>query len=244
MGEEGNSLLGELDRKKGYIAKSAAALLAFWLLEFAHQYFLVSNGNASDSLIRASSLGGALLVGLALAIGPLQALAPKYDFIKHRRTLAVGGFVLIIAHGLSVIDLRFGGNVAKVVANLNPLQNAIAFGVIAYALIFPLLLTSTDWAIRKLKYANWKALHRTIFFTWTLAVMHFLIIRPAMLQNAAGYALLLVTASVYALQFSAFVKRVSSSKSRIAIVSGAAAALFLLSLAYLTWPKAAKVFGF
>ncbi len=236
------SLSDELARKKSFIAKAALLLLAYWLVQFAHQYFLVSEGNVADSIIRASSLGGALLVGLALLAGPLYVLFPKINFIGYRRAFGVAGFVLIIVHSSSVIFFRFGGNVAKAYSNLNPLQNAMAFGIFAFWLLFPLALTSTDWAMRKLR-LNWKRLHRTVYFSWILAVMHFLIIRPAQLQNIAGYSLVLVAALVFGLEFAAFVKKASASRSLVALAAGASVALFLLSLAYLTWPKALKVFG-
>ncbi|MFH1106711.1 MAG: ferric reductase-like transmembrane domain-containing protein [Candidatus Micrarchaeota archaeon] len=240
---EGRGLLTELDRKKGYILKSCALLLAYWLAFFGFQYFFVSQGSFLDSFIRASSIGGALLIGLALSTGPLQALVPRLDFTRFRRTLGVAGFLMVAAHSFAVVSFRFGGDFVKAYSNLNPFQSAIAFGVFAYWLAFPLALSSTDWAMRKLRFKHWKLLHRTVYFSWILAVMHFLLIRPEQLRNAAGYLLLLVTGSVFALQLAAFAKRAAASRARLALAAGLSVVLFLASLFVLSLPKISNGWG-
>ncbi|MFH0971393.1 MAG: ferric reductase-like transmembrane domain-containing protein [Candidatus Micrarchaeota archaeon] len=238
------TLFWEVGKKGVVIVKFAALLFIFWLLQFAFQYYFVSEGSFEDSAIRASSLGGALLIAISLIIGPLQSLWPKYNYLNFRRSFGVGGFFLIIAHAYSVVMFRFGGNALNAFANLNPLQSALAFGSLAYLLLFPLLLTSTDWAMRKLKFNNWKLLHRTIYFTWILAVLHFLIIRPGQLMNIAGYLLLAATALVFLLQFIAYMVRIRRSRSKFAMLAGISVILFLATWLYFTYPKYLKVLGF
>ncbi len=236
-------LLWEIGRKRIFFLKAALMLAIFWLIQFSYQFWFVSAGGLEDSAIRASSLGGALLITISLLIGPMQVLSPRHNYIDLRRAFGVAGFALIMVHAFSVIAFRFGGNVQKAYANLDPIGSAIALGIIAYWLLFPLLLTSTDWAMRKLRFHNWKLLHRTVYFTWMMAVFHFLIIRPDQLANFAGLLLLAGTALVFILQTAAFAKKIWGSRSGIALFTAAMVFLFLLSWLALLYPKYLRVLG-
>jgi sulfoxide reductase heme-binding subunit YedZ len=49
----------------------------------------------------------------------------------------------------------------------------ITVGFSAFVLMIPLALTSTAWSIRRLGGKNWLRLHRLIYFTGILAVVHY-----------------------------------------------------------------------
>jgi len=49
----------------------------------------------------------------------------------------------------------------------------ITIGMLAFALLVPLALTSTNAAVRRLGYARWKRLHRLVYLAAVCGVVHF-----------------------------------------------------------------------
>lgn len=229
------SLSGELWRKRRYILKAAGVALAFWLVQFAYQYFVLIPGELNGSLLRSFALTGATLIGIALCIGPVAVLKTDWNLIRYRRTFGVSGFVFILLHVLAVMAFFFQFNPSYLFFSLDPFQNFLLFGIAAYVFFFPLFLTSTDWAIKRLTYPTWKAVHRLVYFAFVFSVLHFSRINPALLQNPAGYLLSLVTILAFALELSAFVKKVRSGQAGLGAYAGAAITLFaaiLLAFAF------------
>jgi len=66
----------------------------------------------------------------------------------------------------------------------------ITAGMTAFALMIPLALTSTKWAIRKLG-KRWQALHRLIYFSAAAGVIHYIWLVKADLKKPLEYAAVL-----------------------------------------------------
>lgn len=228
--------LAELWGKKIYILEVLVLTAAFWLLEFAYQYYFDTPGLIAPSLARSFALAGATLIGISLTLGPLAVLFPNYNFVEYRRSVGVAGFILIMLHSSSVLYFYFMFDINKMLWSLNPFVNAIVFGLLAFSLLFPLFLTSTDWAVRKLKFRNWKAIHRLIYIAYLFAVLHFTLISPNLANKPSGLLLILVTIMAMLLQVAGFIKRISRNfrLSRAVIVGFGIIMLYivLFSLAY------------
>src|SRR3989344_8952289 len=197
-------------KDKGYVIKSILLGLVFWILQYAYQYFFIDD-EPTLAIIRSSAFTGATLIGIALIIGPLQKLWPSKNYIKHRRTLGVLGFTFILAHYFAVMAYVFNFNLqAILLGGTNPYVNPVIFGLIAFWIYIPLYLTSTDWATQKLGYNKWKMIHRLVYFAWIVSVLHFILINPEALFNLSGYILMIVTALVFILEISAFIKHAKS----------------------------------
>lgn len=209
-----------------YVAKATLAGIAFWLAQFAAQYFFLADGSFGISLIRSFAFTGATLTGLALIIGPLFRLYPKMNFIVHRRTLGVLGFSAIILHIVSVYNFVFTWNFAAVLADTNPFTNFVIFGMLAATIFFLLYITSTDWATQKLGFFHWKTLHRLIYIGYIFAVLHFELINPPVLKTPPGMLLMAVTVLAILLQLAGFAKTVLRDKKPVPIVVGAIIILF------------------
>ena len=219
------SLLSEIWAKRGFILKALAVLVIFALLQIGNQYAFVPYKVDSDLLIRAFSTGGATLVGLSLLIGPLAVLYPKLNFVKYRRAVGVAGFVIILLHASLIFSVRLGFSTKFLLGNLNPFANGLFMGLLALLTLFPLFLTSADWATRKLGQQNWKNLHRLIYVSFLLIVLHALLMtqkNPERLYNPAGYLLILITLLAAILQLIALVKRIRMGHSKpLALYAGA-----------------------
>lgn len=230
-----SELSGELWSKKEYIAKAAVVAGAFWLVQFAYQYFVLVPGELNGALVRSFALSGATLIGLALCIGPIAYLKPEWNFVEYRRTVGVSGFFLVYMHVFAVISAYFGGNPLAIYFELNPFKNPIIFGSAALWVFVALMLTSTDWAVSKLGFRNWKALHRLIYPAFVLSVLHFTQINPELLYNPAGYLLLAASLAAMGFQLAGFAKKVQSGKAGAGTWIGGAftiAALALLAIAF------------
>jgi len=201
-------------KDKGYVIKSILLGLVFWILQYAYQYFFV-DGEISLAIIRTSAFTGATLIGIALIIGPLQKLWPSKNYITHRRTLGVLGFTFILVHYFAVMSYVFNFNLQSIFfGGTNPYVNPVVFGFIAFWIYIPLYFTSTDWATQKLGYNKWKMIHRLVYFAWIVSVLHFILVNPGALFNLSGYILMIVTALVFILEISAFIKHTKSRGGR------------------------------
>ncbi len=235
-------LASELWRKKAYIAKAFAGMMAFWLLQFAYQYHVLIPGELNGALLRSFALSGATLIGVAVAIGPLAQVFSKHNYIYLRRTFGVSGFTLAFMHVLTVLGAFFNWQVSFLFFELNPYKNPLLFGVAAFLLFLPLYVTSTDWAIKKLSYPAWKTIHRLIYLAYIFTVLHFSQINPDLLYNPAGYLLIAVTVAAFGLELTAFAKKVQSGQAGRGAWIGAfitALALVLFALAFLFKPLVA-----
>ncbi len=67
----------------------------------------------------------------------------------------------------------------------------ITMGLLAFALMIPLALTSTAWTIRKLGGKRWQALHRLIYFSAIAGVIHYIWLVKADLTKPLQYGAIL-----------------------------------------------------
>ena len=123
----------------------------FWLAEFAFQFYYYTPGILQISLVRAFAFSGTTFFAISLLSSSLFRWFPKLaKYWTIRRALGVVGTVFIIGHVLTATNVFFQGNILNVFYSLNPFENPIVFGAIAYPFFIILSLVSTDWAVRKM----------------------------------------------------------------------------------------------
>ena len=228
-------LSGELWGKKAYIAKALAATIVFLVLQVAFQLYFAGASTLPVAMLRAYALAGATLIGAALCLGPLANFKPQWNFIEYRRTIGVAGFALVYLHAIAVIVTYFNSNPAGIYYDLNPFRNPIIFGSIALGVFSLLLLTSTDWAISKLGFRNWKSLHRLIYPAFVLSVLHFVEINPPLMFTLPGYLLLAVTLAAMVMQLAGYARKVQAGKAGAGALVGIAftvVSLLLFAVAF------------
>lgn len=112
----------------------------------------------------------ALLLGLAVT--PLRALT-GVNLIRYRRSIGVLTFYFIAAHLLVwlVLDVQIlaeiWGDILK--------RPYITVGMVAFALMLPLAVTSNNWSLRKLG-PRWRRLHQLVYPTAVLAGLHYIMV--------------------------------------------------------------------
>jgi methionine sulfoxide reductase heme-binding subunit len=121
-------------------------------------------------VIRFGAAGMALLVA-SFSITPISILTGKTNLKPIRRPLGVYGFCYMTLHILAYAWLSNYFEWNLILRDLWE-RRAMGVGLIAFALLIPLALTSTNGWQRRLG-RRWKQLHRLVYFAVPLSVLHY-----------------------------------------------------------------------
>src|SRR5688572_23374273 len=122
-------------------------------------------------VIRFGAVGLAFLVA-SFSITPIGILSGKTNLVPIRRPLGVYGFCYIALHLLAYAWLSNAFDWPLILRDLGE-RRAMSIGLLAFALLIPLALTSTNGWQRRLG-RRWKVLHRLVYFAVPLSVLHYL----------------------------------------------------------------------
>lgn len=128
--------------------------------------------NPAEALIRRSGDWALRLLCLTLAITPLREALGWTALPRLRRMLGLYAFAYACVHFLSYAWLDMGlaiDDIARDVAK----RPFILVGMLTLLTLLPLAATSFNRAIRALGPSRWKALHRLVYATAGLALLHF-----------------------------------------------------------------------
>lgn len=151
-------------------------------------------------IIRFGAVGWAFIVA-SFAITPLITLSGKAQLVSMRRSLGVYGFCYIALHILTYAWLSNYFNWLLILRDLFE-RRAMSIGLLAFALLIPLALTSTNgWQKRLGK--RWKSLHRLVYLAVPLGVLHYFLLDRDIKDWVIAYAALvaiLLTARIPAVR--------------------------------------------
>ena len=156
---------------------SAALTLPFWYGRL--------DWDSEMRLWRAIGDASFMLLLLLLLLGPLSRYSRSLvKLLPWRRELGIWFAILAIAHTLLVLDgwvrwdwMRFFGyefvDQLDRYARIEPgfgLSNLV--GIIATLIAVPLMITSANWAVKRLGSSSWKWLHYGAYTVFHLVVLH------------------------------------------------------------------------
>ena len=121
-------------------------------------------------VIRFGAVGLAFIVA-SFAITPLGTLSGKTNLVSLRRSLGVYGFCYITLHLLAYAWLSNQFDWELILRDIGE-RRAMSVGLVAFALLIPLALTSTNGWQKRLG-RRWKLLHRLVYFALPLSVLHY-----------------------------------------------------------------------
>jgi sulfoxide reductase heme-binding subunit YedZ len=113
-----------------------------------------------------------VFVLLALVPTPLQALTGWTWVAPLRRTVGLFAFFYACLHLSTYVGVDQFFDWRAIVADVVK-RKFITIGMLAFALLVPLALTSTNLAVRRLGYERWKRLHRLVYLAAVCGVVHF-----------------------------------------------------------------------
>ncbi|MDW3117831.1 MAG: protein-methionine-sulfoxide reductase heme-binding subunit MsrQ [Roseovarius pacificus] len=152
----------------------AAVLYVLGLLQALWLFYLGATGGLGVEPIKAleHELGeiALQLVIAGLCITPLRRFA-GINLLKFRRALGLMAFFFVTLHLLVwlVLDVQIP---AQIWADILK-RPYITVGMLAFALMIPLAMTSNGWSVRRLG-ARWRKLHRLTYAVAVLGGIHFL----------------------------------------------------------------------
>ena len=142
------------------------------LLFTASEYFTGTLPIVLDRhlVIRFGAVGLAFLVA-SFTITPISIVTGKTNLKPIRRPLGVYGFCYIALHLLAYAGLSNYFEWDLILRDLGE-RRAMSVGLLAFALLIPLVLTSTNGWQRRLG-RRWKVLHRLVYFAVPLSILHY-----------------------------------------------------------------------
>ena len=145
------------------------APIAIWVYQGFHSQL---GANPVDRIQNQTGLVTIRLLMLTLAITPLRRITGWNWTIKFRRLVGLFTFFYAFIHLLvySVADNQL--DIAAIVKDVGK-RPFILLGMLGFLALVPLTITSTTGWIRRLGGMNWNRLHKLIYFTGVMAVIHF-----------------------------------------------------------------------
>jgi methionine sulfoxide reductase heme-binding subunit len=128
--------------------------------------------NPAEALIRSTGDWTLRLLCVTLAVTPLRQISGWHALARWRRMLGLYTFFYGSLHFLAFAWLDMGLDLAAILGDI-PRRPFILVGSLALLLMLPLAATSFNRAIRALGAARWQALHRLVYASALLALLHF-----------------------------------------------------------------------
>ncbi len=147
-----------------------------------------------------------ILVLTTLSITPLRRLTRQYWLIGVRRMIGLFAFFYGTLHFLTYIWLDKFFDFHEMLKDIGK-RPFITVGFSAFVLLIPLAITSTAGWIRRLGGRNWLRLHRLIYLTAILGVVHYWWLVKADIRKPERYAIVLGILLFYRVAFWASERR-------------------------------------
>lgn len=128
---------------------------------------------------------------ITLSITPLRKLLSVPELIRFRRMLGLFAFFYACLHFFTYLGPDQSFNVAGMLKDVAK-RRFIAVGFLAFLLLIPLAVTSTQGWIRRLGGRRWQALHRSIYVIGILGVVHYYWLVKSDVRKPLFYAAILV----------------------------------------------------
>lgn len=142
--------------------------------------------NPIEYLLHSLGLWALRFLVLTLAVTPLRDITGKVWLLHFRRMLGLFAFFYVLLHFLTWLildqDLYFAGILVDITE-----RPFITIGFLAFVLLIPLAITSTNGMMRRLG-RRWKQLHRLIYPIAILGVWHFYWLVKADVREPLIYA--------------------------------------------------------
>ena len=134
---------------------------------------------------------------LALAMTPLRQVTGLVDFVRQRRMVGLFAWFYASLHFLVWLSFLWGFRWGTIGAEIIE-RPYITMGFLAWVILLALALTSPKFMLRKLG-RNWKRLHRLVYVSGVLAIVHLLWIQRTDLIEPVFYGSILAVLLGYRL---------------------------------------------
>lgn len=146
--------------------------------------------NPVEYFLRTTGVLTLVFLLITLAVTPLRKMYGWNSLVKFRRMLGLFAFFYGFLHLItySIFDKSF--NISAIVGDVWQ-RPFIAVGMLAFFLLIPLAITSTNGMIKRLGGKNWAKLHKLTYLISILGVIHFWMIVKSDLKYPFLFAFIL-----------------------------------------------------
>lgn len=128
--------------------------------------------NPAEALIRETGDWTLRFLCLSLSVTPLRQVTGWQALVRLRRMLGLFTFFYALLHASAYAWLDMGFDVPAILDDIAK-RPFILVGTATLLSMAPLAATSFNAAVRKMGAKRWQALHRTVYATALLALLHF-----------------------------------------------------------------------
>jgi methionine sulfoxide reductase heme-binding subunit len=184
------------------------------LILFAFDAFRGNLGtNPIEFFLRTTGVLTLMFLLITLSVTPLRKMFGWNALIKYRRMLGLYAFFYGVLH-LSTYSIFDKSLSISAIAGDVFQRPFIAIGMLAFFLLIPLAITSTNAMIKKLGGKNWSKLHKLSYAIAILGVLHFYMIVKSDITYPAIFGFVLAVLLGYRIYDSnKTVKKVQTLKS-------------------------------
>jgi sulfoxide reductase heme-binding subunit YedZ len=154
--------------------------------------------NPIEFITHSTGLTALIFLLITLGITPLRRITRQFWLIQLRRMLGLFAFFYACLHLATYVVLDHYFDWDRMIADVYK-RPYITAGFTAFVLLVPLAITSTGGWVRRLGGRRWQALHRLIYVSTALAVVHFLWLVKADIREPATYGAVLAALLGYRL---------------------------------------------
>ncbi|GAB2870679.1 protein-methionine-sulfoxide reductase heme-binding subunit MsrQ [Pseudoduganella ginsengisoli] len=158
-----------------HITAIKAAVFVLALVPFFKLVWLVANDRLVEPLqyiTRATGDWTLYFLCITLAVTPLRRLLKWNWVLKLRRMLGLYAFFYALLHFTTFLWFDHFFDVQEMLKDVVK-RPFITVGFIAFVLLVPLALTSTNAMVRRLGGKRWQLLHKAIYVIAPLGILHF-----------------------------------------------------------------------
>jgi sulfoxide reductase heme-binding subunit YedZ len=110
---------------------------------------------------------------ITLCVTPLRKILNQPRLTRYRRMLGLFAFFYVCLHFMTWFILDKSFSLSDMWADVVK-RRFITVGMLGFALLLPLAITSTAGWVRRMGFAKWQRLHRLIYFAALAGVIHYM----------------------------------------------------------------------
>ena len=173
-------------------SKTLVFFLSLWPI-YVISYQIIFNQLGPEPVDRIINYFGEwtlIFILLTLSMTPLKKITKSVEWIKFRRMLGLFTFFYASIHMLSYVGLDYRFDFEPLINDVFK-KKFVFIGFLAWLLLIPLAVTSSERMVRLLK-QNWKKIHRLIYIIGIFGVLHYIWLSKTIFFKPLIFLILLI----------------------------------------------------
>ena len=168
-----------------------------WLIWLIFQGKL--GANPIEFVTRYSGNWSLRMLLITLCCTPVSRIISTPSVLRFRRAIGLWVFFYATCHLFTYLYLDQFFDIPEITRDIIK-RPFITAGMVTFVLLFPLAITSNDWAVRLLRH-RWKLLHRLVYLAVIGGLIHYWWLIRADYAQARVYLYILLVLFVYRLYY-------------------------------------------